>query len=170
VPALAPDEIRSIGPDPLAAANLLAGIGSTLITLALGVLAGEIALFTYLSQNYQVGTWFYIVSGVAAFCLIMSMISGGAGIAKTANHVANSDWSTSTPNNKFNYQAYWGVGGLGLIVVAFVIAVNARPTPTPGTQTELLQKQLITLNEQVRGQRRQLTRLEREVKRLSHHR
>lgn len=112
------------------AAVLKAGISNYVGTATLAVLAGAVALFTYVQQNFEVSAVFYGFTAAAAVLLIASFVAGGKGASATADNLAKGTWKgQKTP--AFNVQAILTLLGTVALVVATAVGTSShRPTTT----------------------------------------
>jgi len=111
------------------AAILKVGISNYVGTATLAVLAGGVALFTYIQQNFKVSGVFYGFTAAAGVLLIASFFVGGRGSAKTANELAKGTWKEDTKIEAFNWQAILTLlGTLALVVATAVGTSSHRPT------------------------------------------
>ena len=113
------------------AAVLKVGISNYVGTATLAVLAGGVALFTYIQQNFKVSSVFYVFTAAAAVLLITSFFVGGRGAAKTANELARGTWKAGTKIEAFNWQAILTLLGTVALIVATAVGTSShRPTTT----------------------------------------
>jgi uncharacterized membrane protein len=111
------------------AAALKASISSYVGTATLAVLAGGVALFTYVQQNFNVSDLFYTFTIVAAIALVASFIAGGKGANSTAEQLAAGTWTKNTKTRAFNWQALLTLAGTVALVVATAVGTSShRPT------------------------------------------
>jgi glucan phosphoethanolaminetransferase (alkaline phosphatase superfamily) len=99
-------------------ATLKVGISSYVGTATLALIAGAVALFTYIQQHYRLSWIFYLFIMLALVALVASFIFGGRGANSTVKAVANGTWDGSTKTADFNRQAILTVIGLLFILVA----------------------------------------------------
>jgi hypothetical protein len=131
------------------AAVIWVGISNYVGTAALAVLAAVLALFTYLSQNYDVGALFYCFMALSAGLLVVSLAVGGS----VADEVAASVSKGSFPKSEWNDQAPSGFSAqsmltfLGLLALLVAVGVGA----TSHRQTSDTQKQLSELTRRMGG-------------------
>jgi amino acid transporter len=104
--------------DNLVQAGVLkVGLSNYVATAALAVLAGAVALFSFVQQNYNPTTSFYVVFILAIGALVLSIIVGGRGAAGIVNGIAAGTWNNSR-TGIFNAQAILTLAGLCLVLGA----------------------------------------------------
>src|SRR6266699_509715 len=74
--------------DERQAALMKTSISSYVGTATLAVLAGGVALFTYIQQNFKASAIFYVLVAVTLATLVLSFILGGRGTNTTAETLA----------------------------------------------------------------------------------
>jgi signal transduction histidine kinase len=114
------------------AASMQVSISSYVGTATLAVLAGAVALFTYISQQFEPKCGFYVLMIIGAVALVFSLFLGGKGSAAVASHVNSNSWSTSTKVDEFGGQAL-----LALIGVFAVLAATAVGLASPRQDNSL---------------------------------
>lgn len=124
------------------AAILKVGISNYVGTATLAVLAGGVALFTYIQQNFKVSGVFYGFTAAAAVLLIASFFVGGRGAAKTANELAKGTWRASTKITAFNWQAILTLAGTLALIIATAVGTGSHQTTTQDPCVKLLSGQL----------------------------
>jgi hypothetical protein len=125
------------------AAVLKAGISTYVGTATLAVLAGGVALFTYVQQNFNVSGVFYGFTATAGVLLILSFMAGGKGANTTAEKLANGTWKKGTETPEFNLQAVLTLLGTVALVVATVVGTSShRLTTTKDPCVALLSREL----------------------------
>ena len=124
-------------------ALIKASISSYVGTATLAVLAGGVALFTYIQQNFQVSASFYSLMALAAIVLVGSFIAGGKGANTTAGQVAAGTWTKDTKTRAFNWQALLTLAGMIILIIATAVGTSShRPTKTKDPCVTLLSHQL----------------------------
>jgi hypothetical protein len=113
------------------AAALKAGISSYVGTATLAMLAGGVALFTYVQQNFNVSGVFYGFTAAAGVLLIASFVAGGKGANTTASELAKGTWKKGTNTPAFNVQAILTLLGTVALVVATVVGTSSHRLTTP---------------------------------------
>lgn len=130
------------------AGAISASISTYVATAALAVLAGAVALFTYVTQNYVAEDWFYglLAAGVAA--LVVAIFLGGKGSAAVAQAVGSGDYEPGTTSDFFSCQAGLTLIGLLLILAATAVGVtDARQTSAVAREVEALKTRVSRLEE-----------------------
>jgi hypothetical protein len=121
------------------AAAIKASISTYVATAALAVLAGALALFTWISQTFVPPWTFYGCMAVAVVFLVIAIFVGGLGQDWLVNEVAHDRWN-NPPTWQFNWQS-----GLTLVALCFVTAataigatsVRSSPDSSPTTDAKL---------------------------------
>ena len=112
------------------AAVLKVGISNYVGTATLAVLAGGVALFTYIQHNFNPSVVFYGFTAAAAVLLIASFFVGGRGAAKTANELATGTWKKNTRNRAVNWQALLTLVGTVVLMAATAVGTSSQHRPT----------------------------------------
>ena len=118
----------SLSDDQRQAAAIKATISTYVATAALAILAGTVALFTYISQTFAPPWTFYLFMLLTAVTLVAAIVIGGDGQDLLVARVAKGTW-TNESVWQFNAQAV-----LTLVALVFVIAGTAVGT-TAGTSS-----------------------------------
>ena len=125
---------RQLTDDQRQAASMKVGISTYVATAALGVLAGALGLFTYISQTSAPPWTFYGLMLLTAAMLVISIVLGGDGQDKTVALVARGTW-TNNANWQFNVQAVLTVLALLFLTAATAVGATAgklgAPRPLP---------------------------------------
>lgn len=112
-------------------------------TATLAMLAGGVALFTYVQQNFNVSGVFYGFTAAAAVLLIASFMAGGKGADTTAKKLAKGTWKKDTKTPAFNWQAILTLLGTVSLVVATAVGTSShRVTTTKDPCVALLSREL----------------------------
>lgn len=147
--AAAGDERAALTEDERVAATLKVGISNYVGAAALAVLGGAAGLFTYISQNYNLTSWFYAVMVVSAVCLVGSIAIGGDGADVVVHQVARGKWRNAK-TWQFNWQATLTLIGLVLVLVATAVGVRStRAQARAATEAVKLEQQIIRLQRSV---------------------
>jgi hypothetical protein len=125
-PNSTPDDRRQAG-------ALAVSLSSYVSTASLAVLAGAFAIFTYVSQNFQLDLSFYIPITLTALLLVASIFAGGKGSAWVIDRIANGEWTPKPRNRCYNNQALLTLFGLVFLMVATVFGVSSSPQESPDT-------------------------------------
>jgi hypothetical protein len=122
--------------DRRAASNITASLSSYLITVALGVIAAEVVIVTFVFDKRENLFWFVFFSGLGLASSTLSIYFGGRGIGQLIKRGFDGDWIFKTQGGQFNAQAILALGSLLLVAVSvFCGSPKAeKPTPTPNTQ------------------------------------
>jgi hypothetical protein len=136
--------------DERQAAVIKVGISNYVGTATLAVLAGGVALFTYIQQNFKSSGVFYGFTAAAAFLLITSFVVGGKGAAEMANELAEGRWKKDTEiiaffNWKimaFDWQAILTLLGTLALIIATVVGTSSHQTTKQDPCAALLSHQL----------------------------
>jgi hypothetical protein len=111
--------------DRRAAAAIVTGISNYVATAALAVLAGAVALFTFVTQFHKPGTAFYITIAAGAILLVAAIFVGGKGSQAVAESVGDETWDSSADVCEYDWQAILTLLGLVAVIAAVVIGVTA---------------------------------------------
>jgi len=122
--------------DRRAASNITASLSSYLITVALGVIAAEVVIVTFVFDKRENLFWFVLFSGLGLAASTLSIYFGGKGIGQLIRRGFDGDWIFRTDGGQFNAQAILALAGLLLVAVSvFCGSPKAeKPTSTPNTQ------------------------------------
>jgi len=119
------DATRQISEQERQAASIHVSISSYVATATLGALAGAIALFTYLSQAYDLPSEFYWALGAAGVAFVVSLVIGAKGSAEVAKLLASGTWTSKSKVPKFTGQALLALTGLILLLAATAVALGS---------------------------------------------
>jgi hypothetical protein len=114
------------------AALIKTSISSYVGTATLAVLAGAVALFTYIQQSLKPSIVFYFLILIAVIALIVSFILGGKGANATAKSLADGTWTKDSKTSAFNWQAVLTLVGVVFLIAA--TAVGTIPSIHPATK------------------------------------
>lgn len=109
------------------ASSLATTLSSYVITAALAVLGAQAVITTFVMDKREGLTWFYVISGLGAACLIGSVILGGRGIWEIVGNGFEGNWDINPRNQKFNVQALLALAGT-IFVVASAFLGHPKPT------------------------------------------
>lgn len=126
----------------LQAASIKVNISNYVGTAALAVLAGAVALFTYVKQNLSPGGAFSILVLLSVIALVVAIIAGGRGANSTAEKVAQGTWDQNTKTDAFNLQAILTLLGLILVLVAAAVGTTAPAAAKTDACVTLVSSQL----------------------------
>jgi hypothetical protein len=104
--------------DRRAASNITASLSSYLMTVALGVIAAEVVIVTFVFDKREHLFWFDLFSGVGLAASTLSIYFGGKGIAQVVKRGSDGDWIFKTQGGHFNTQAYLALAGLLLVAIS----------------------------------------------------
>lgn len=139
------------------AAVLKASISSYVGTATLAVLAGGVALFTYVQQNFNGSVAFYVFIIAAAVFLVASFIAGGKGANTTAEQLAAGTWTQHTKTKSFNWQAGLTLVGTVCLIVATAVGTSSHRTTPKDPCVALLSQQLAKPHPNIVQLRKELT-------------
>lgn len=111
------------------AAAIKVSISNYVGTAALAMLAGAVALFTYVQQNFNPSAAFYVLILLSVIALVSSFFAGGKGANSTATAVAKGTWSHATKTNSYNVQAILTLAGLVLVLTAAAVGTTLSAPP-----------------------------------------
>lgn len=89
--------------DKRAASNITATLSSYLITAALGVIAAEAAIVTFIFDKRQHLAWFFLLSVLGLASSVASIYFGGKGIFKLTKQGFDGDWVIKTSGETLTY-------------------------------------------------------------------
>jgi hypothetical protein len=104
--------------DRRAAASLVATLSSYVITAALAVLGAQAVITTFVLDRREELTLFYVLGGLGAAMLVLSVLIGCAGIYEIAAAGSGGDWKVTTRRGKFNLQAICALVGTVLVIAS----------------------------------------------------
>lgn len=152
------------------AAAIKASISTYVATATLGVLAGALALFTWISQTFVPPTSFYVFIGLAVLLLVASIVVGGDGQDALVAKVAKDEWKNK-PIDQFSFQSFLALFALIFVVVATVIgATSSRSSTETDRQLRALDRNLAAIEHTLTSDKTlasQLMTLRAEVARLT---
>jgi hypothetical protein len=135
--------------DQRQAAVLKVGTSNYVGTATLAVLAGGVALFTYIQQNFKAFGVVYGFTAAAAFLLIASFVVGGKGASEMANNLAKGEWGEDTKIKvlnlefkAFNWQAILTLLGTLALIIGTVVGTSSHQTTKQDPCAALLSHQL----------------------------
>ena len=104
-------------------ASLLISISNYVGTATLAILAGLVAIFTFVEQTSKPHWYFYLVVVLGVFCLVWSFIDGGRASSSVAKAVGDKTWQANSKPNQgsFDRQATTTLMGLILVLAAATI-------------------------------------------------
>lgn len=111
--------------DERQAALIKTNISTYVGTATLAVIAGSVALFTYIQQNFSLSAFFYVFMAISVFASILSFIMGGRGANETAKTLAAGTWNKDTKTAAFNRQAILTLIGIIFLTIATVIGTTS---------------------------------------------
>jgi hypothetical protein len=135
--------------DKRAAVNLKISLSSYVITAALGVIAAQAAITTFVLDKRELLTSFIAFSALGFGALIASIYFGGKGITDTYKSGFEGDWKVADPKRQFNLQAILALVGVGLAVVSIFLGTPKADTPRAPADYDKVQTSLIELRKQV---------------------
>jgi len=127
----------TIDDDKRAAAGLLSNLSGFIVSACLAMLAIEGALLTFVVGNRVAPPGYFVMSVLAFFAFVSSIVCGGRGITKTAEALAKGQWVVSIASGTFNAQA--GLAFLGLIcfLISALLVGAPKETEIQKSLTEL---------------------------------
>ncbi len=120
-------------------ANMKVSISNYVGTATLAVIAGAVALYTFILQNYSPRWYFYVATIAGLVSLVASFIVGGRGANSVADRVGRAEWAAASKTWEFNAQAILTMLGLVLVIVAAFLgnaAPRSEPKPHPHCRSE----------------------------------
>jgi hypothetical protein len=125
------------------AAAIKVSISNYVGTAALAMLAGAVALFTYIQQNFNPSVLFYVLILLSVIALVAGIVAGGKGADSTADEVAKGTWNQDTTTPAYNVQSILTLAGLVLVLAAAGVGTTlSAPPAKPDACVTLLSTQL----------------------------
>jgi len=112
--------------DKRTASNITATLSSYLITAALGVIAAEAVIVTFVLDKREHLAWFYLLSASGVALSVASIYFGGKGIFNLTKRGFDGDWIIKTDRGHFNRQAWSALVGV-LVVAGSAFCGNPKP-------------------------------------------
>jgi hypothetical protein len=134
--------------DRRAASNITATLSSYLMTAALGVIAAEAVIVTFIFDKREHLTWFYLLSVVGLASSVASVCFGGKGIFKLTKRGFDGDWVIRTTGGHFNRQSWLALSGV-VLVAASVFCGRAKPETRP-QEVDVLKTNISQLQESLK--------------------
>jgi hypothetical protein len=132
-------------------ANISVAISNYVATAALGVLAGSVVLFTYVSGAFALEAGFYLLIGAGVVSLVASIFVGGRGSAAVAKAVGRAEYHPNKKSQLYNWQAILTLLGLVLVLISAVAGVTvARLHSDADRRLAALEKEVAILREESR--------------------
>lgn len=149
------------------AATLKVGISNYVGSAALAIIAGGIALYTYISQTFDVALGFDVLMFVALGALVIAIFLGGLGSDQLSAHLAAGTWTKDTRGQLYNFQALLTLLGLLLVLIASIIGVSAEQrSQSTDRRLDRLTGDIARLEVQLRNQSATVEELQRQVRQL----
>lgn len=152
--------------DQRQAVGLKVGISNYVATAALAVLAGSLALFTYISQSFKPPVSFFVLMGLTAGMLVTAIFVGGLGADETVAEAASGTWRNQSI---WQFEAQAGLTLLALLLLIAATAVGAS-SPTQSTAAERrvqrVEQRATRLSDRVLELQRQQRELQRRLRSL----
>jgi len=104
--------------DKRAASNITATLSSYLMTAALGVIAAEAVIVTFVFDKRDHLTWFYLCSVFGLASSVASIYFGGKGIFNLTKLGFDGDWAIKTNAGHFNLQSWLALVGVVLVAIS----------------------------------------------------
>lgn len=124
--------------DRRAASNITASLSSYLITVALGVIAAEVVIVTFVFDKRENLFWFDLFSGAGLVASTLSIYFGGRGIGELIRRGFDGDWILKTQGGHFNTQACLALAGLVLVAVSVFCGSPKPEKPISAPDTQML--------------------------------
>jgi hypothetical protein len=149
-------------------AALKVGISNYVGNVTIALLAGAIALYTYVNQFFKPGMPFSGAVVITVASLFGSLFQGGRGANSTAETVAKGEWTATTKTSAFNCQAILALVGLGALVVAAILGATSPDRPaSASTETTNNTASIAKLQVQLQAANETLAELRQEVGAIS---
>ncbi|MDX6633971.1 MAG: hypothetical protein QOF06_174 [Solirubrobacterales bacterium] len=117
--------VRRLSDQEMQAASIQVSISTHVASATLGALAGAIALFTYLSQTYDLTAGFYGFLALAGAAFVLSLVIGASGSSKVARLLITGTWTATSKIPMFSAQAFLALVGLVLLLIATAVALGS---------------------------------------------
>jgi hypothetical protein len=134
--------------DKRAASNITATLSSYLMTAALGVIAAQAVIVTFVFDKREHLAWFYLFSAIGVASSVASIYFGGRGIFSLTKRGIDGDWVIKTGGGQFNKQAWLALIGVVLVAIS-AFCGSSKPEVRP-QETDLLKTNIIQLQESLR--------------------
>src|SRR6266403_208686 len=134
--------------DKRAASNITATLSSYLMTAALGVIAAEAVIVTFVFDKREHLAWFFLFSIVGLASSVASIYFGGKGIFKLTQCGFDGDWVIKTTGGHFNLQSWLALSGVALVAVS-VFCGSSKPEARP-QEVDLLKTNISQLQESLK--------------------
>lgn len=126
------------------AATIYTSLSSYLMTASLGVIAAQAALATFVLDERDHLTWFYVWMLAGIVSSVASIVFGGRGIAAIASGGFDGTWSLKPNGDSFNRQAAFCLLGMALLLASLFAG---RPKPE-NPNAEQIQRLSTTITQQ----------------------
>jgi hypothetical protein len=123
-------------------AAIKVSISSYVGTATLALIAGGVALYTYIQQNFKPNAAFYVFILVSVIALVLSFVFGGRGADSTAYQVAKGSWTKDTKTWEFNWQAILTLVGLIFLIGAALLGATGTHIAAKDPCVQFLATQL----------------------------
>jgi hypothetical protein len=111
------------------AAAIKVSISNYVGTAALAMLAGGVALFTYIQQNFNPSGLFYLLILLSLIALVASLFAGGKGADSTATKLGSGAWTHETRTVAYQVQTFLTLAGLILVLAAAGVGTTLSSPP-----------------------------------------
>jgi hypothetical protein len=102
------------------------GLSGTVTTITLGLVAGSVAIYTFVLDRYDVPSTFWPVGVAAIGCLGASAYYGGRGVSEIASNGKKGEWPTTTTGRAFAKQTGLALLGAVLLLVGITLGTTAE--------------------------------------------
>jgi hypothetical protein len=143
--------------DERQAALMKTSISNYVGTATLALIAGGVALFTYIQQNFKASAGFYVLVAIAVVTLVSSFIFGGKGANTTTEELARGTWTKDTKIREFNWQAILTLAGLISLIAATAVGTATHQPSKKDPCVMLLSHQLANPYPNLKQLRKELT-------------
>ena len=98
------------------AARLTTNLSSYVMSAALAVLGGQVAILTVFYEHLTHLSRFVVVAGLACTFSVLSIVLGGKGISEICRNGFEGNWEITTLRGYFNWQAILCLVSIGLVI------------------------------------------------------
>jgi hypothetical protein len=119
------------------AATIYTSLSSYVMMASLGVIAGDVALTTFILDKREHLCWFYVWLVAGLLSSVISIVLGGRGIRDIASAGFDGSWSLRPKSNYFNSQASLCL--LGILFLVFCLFCGKPKTGPAEPSADMLQ-------------------------------
>jgi hypothetical protein len=151
--------------DRRAASSLIVSLSTYVTTASLAILAVEAAIATFVLDQRTELTFFYVLAGLGAFFLVLSVYLGGRGIDELSVAGHKGRWEVRTKSGLFGWQSSLALAGLVFVLASAFTGEAKEQTPDPLVSN--LEQRVASLESQVARLTNRSASLEKRVQHLA---